>query len=86
MDIVKRRDSTFIKNVYVVPTYNYWRSDHIGVLPVVKAHDNPKEVIKLRPKDKKRINHAYDDALRVLRGTMDSTLWSIEDERYRLAW
>ena len=26
------------------------------------------------------------DALRVLRGTMDSTLWSIEEERYRLAW
>ncbi|MCR5497214.1 MAG: CapA family protein [Paludibacteraceae bacterium] len=86
VDIVKRRDSTFIKNVYVVPTYTYWRPKHIGVLPVVKAHDSPEEVIKLRPKDKKRINHAYDDALRILRGTMDSTLWSIEGDRYRLAW
>lgn len=86
VDIVKRRDSTFIKNIYAVPTYTYWRSNHIGVLPVVKAHDSPEEVIKLRPKDKKRINHAYDDALRVLRGTMDSTLWSIEGDRYRLAW
>ncbi|MBR5696978.1 MAG: CapA family protein [Paludibacteraceae bacterium] len=86
VDIVKKKDSTFIQNVYVVPTYTYWRSNHIGVLPVVKAHDKPDEVIKLWAKDKKRIRHAYDDALRVLRGGMDSTLWSITDDRYRLEW
>ena len=70
----------------MIPTYSYWRKDHIGVLPVIKAHDTPDKVIKLRRKDTVKINKAYYHTLEVLRGDMDSTLWKIEDERYRLEW
>lgn len=86
VEVKKWRDSTFISSVSVIPTYSYWRKDHIGVLPVIKAHDSPNEVIKLRMKDTMMVNKAYHHTLEVLRGDMDSTLWKIENERYCLEW
>lgn len=86
VDIVKKKDSTFITGVSVVPTYSFWRTNYIGVLPVITAHDCPDEVVTLYPKDRKRVREAYDDALEVLRGDMDSTLWSVEEDCYRLKW
>lgn len=86
VEVKKRKDTTSISAVSVIPTYSYWRKDHIGVLPVIKAHDTPDKVIKLRRKDTVKINKAYYHTLEVLRGNMDSTLWKIEDERYRLEW
>lgn len=86
VEVKKWKDSTFISAVSVIPTYSYWRKDHIGVLPVIKAHDSPNEVIKLRKKDTMKVNKAYYHTLEVLRGDMDSALWKIENERYRLEW
>lgn len=83
----KEKDSTFIGGVSVIPTYSYWRKDHIGVLPVIKAHDHPEQMsIQLRRKDTVNINRAYHHTLEVLRGDMDSTKWQIGQERYVLDW
>lgn len=86
VDVKKKKDSTYICGVSVVPTYSFWRKKYIGVMPVITAHDCPDEVTALYTKDKKRIREAYDDALEVLRGDMDSTLWSVDKDCYRLKW
>lgn len=86
VDVEKNGSGTHICKVSVVPTYSYWRKNHIGVLPVIKAHDQPQNVISLYAKDKKRIDEAYNETLRTLCGKMDSTRWSIEGERYILKW
>lgn len=86
IELEKDSSGTHIKAISVVPTYNYWRKDHIGVLPVIQAHNHPDSTFKLYKKDKERIKDAYEQTLRTLRGNMDSTLWSIGEDRYHLEW
>lgn len=86
VDIVKDSTGARISAVSVVPTYTYWRKKHIGILPLIEAYERGDSLMPLYQKDKVRIKDGYERTLKTLRGRMDSTLWSIGADRYRLQW
>lgn len=86
IEIMKDSTGTHITEVSVVPTYNYWRKDHIGILNLLQAYNHPDSTLKLYKKDRERINDAYERTLCTLRGKMDSTRWTIGEDRYILKW
>lgn len=88
LEVTIRKDSsgTAIDQVSVVPTYTYWRKSHIGILPVIQAYNHPDSLFHLYKRDKERVKDAFSKTLITLRGKMDSTLWSIDDDRYLLKW
>ena len=66
----------------MVPTYSFWRSDRIGLLPVIKAYHHPELFLPYREKDKVSLERAYRGTYDVLRGSLDTTQVEIGEERY----